>query len=195
MSKIVKLSERVLPGGEIQPWIYEEILKMETLINVLQKNEGKVTEVYNAGFKLGYNQGTYDADMKNQSTVTIEASNAIYQSGYNAGYNDGQREAVGTAAYENGYNDATYDYTLKQQPDTVADGEARFKLEEQIMDVWRITSELNVLSEYVIESGDSAIAKQDKVSNMLIGLEQLYEIKFDNLWRQFEKMIHDRQIV
>jgi len=101
-------------------------------------------------------------------------------------------------AYDQGYKDALYENALATpiaQPNTVADGEARFKLEEHIMDVWRITHELSTLSEYVIESGESAIAKQDKVSNMLIGLEQLYEVKFDNLWRQFEKMIHDKQIV
>ena len=41
MSKFVKLSEHVRPGSEVAPWLYEEILNLEAVIDVLQNNGSK----------------------------------------------------------------------------------------------------------------------------------------------------------
>ena len=61
----------------------------------------------------------------------------------------------------------------------------RFDLEQEIMSCWNITTDLNVLLEEVIE-GDLS---KDQVSNVLLGLHQLYEIKFNKLFRTFEQYI------
>lgn len=71
----------------------------------------------------------------------------------------------------------------------------RFDFEQQIMNCWNITSELKVISEYVLESDEEHIKKIDKISNMLIGLEQLYDVKFDNMFRMFEQLIQEKKIL
>jgi len=67
----------------------------------------------------------------------------------------------------------------------------RFDFEQQIMDCWHIVDDLSVLSEAVIEHPD---INKDKIANILIGLEQLYAIKFDKMFRTFETMVREREI-
>ena len=63
----------------------------------------------------------------------------------------------------------------------------RFDLEQQIMDCWRVTDDMKILTEEVIE-GDFS---KDQIANVLIGLEQLYSIKFDKMFRTFEQYIKE----
>lgn len=60
-------------------------------------------------------------------------------------------------------------------------------LEDDIMKCWNIVSELNVLAEEVCE-GDLT---KDDVANILIGLNKLYEIKFEKMFRTFEKLLNE----
>jgi len=61
----------------------------------------------------------------------------------------------------------------------------RFDVEQQIMDCWHVVDDLKVLTEAVIENNLS----HDEISNVLIGLETLYQLKFDKLFRTFEETI------
>ena len=61
----------------------------------------------------------------------------------------------------------------------------RFDLEQQIFDCWHIVDDIKVLNESICESNLTA----DEVANVLIGLEQLYQLKFDKLFRTFETCI------
>lgn len=61
----------------------------------------------------------------------------------------------------------------------------RFDMEDQIMACWGITNDLRDLSEGLLESDMS----NEHVANALIGLQQLYQIRFEKLYRQFEQMI------
>lgn len=63
----------------------------------------------------------------------------------------------------------------------------RFDLEQQIMDCWRVTDDMKILSEEIIE-GDFS---KDQITNVLIGLEQLYSIRFDKMFRTFEQYIKE----
>jgi len=58
----------------------------------------------------------------------------------------------------------------------------RFDFEQQIMDCWRITDDIRDASEGLLE-GD---LNTDETANILIGLRQLYELKFNKLWDMFE---------
>jgi hypothetical protein len=58
----------------------------------------------------------------------------------------------------------------------------RFDFEQQIMDCWRITDDIRDASEALLE-GD---LNTEETSNILIGLRQLYELKFNKLWDMFE---------
>ena len=62
-----------------------------------------------------------------------------------------------------------------------------YDLEQQIMECWRVTDDMKILTEEVME-GDFS---KDQICNVLIGLEQLYAIKFNKLFRTYEKHLGD----
>jgi hypothetical protein len=62
-----------------------------------------------------------------------------------------------------------------------------YDLEQQIMECWRVTDDMKILTEEVME-GDF---NKDQICNVLIGLEQLYAIKFNKLFRTYEKHLGD----
>jgi hypothetical protein len=63
----------------------------------------------------------------------------------------------------------------------------RFDLEQEIMECWNITSDLQDVYRYVME-GDSEMntVQRDRVANLLLGLSELYELKFNKAFRTFE---------
>ena len=63
----------------------------------------------------------------------------------------------------------------------------RFDFEQQIMSCWNVTSDLKDLNEALLESD----LTKDQISNILTGIEQLYQIRFDKLFRQFEFLVHE----
>lgn len=66
----------------------------------------------------------------------------------------------------------------------------RFDFEQQIMSCWNVTSDIKTVAEYLLDSPLEADHK-DKVANMLIGIEALYNAKFNKLFAQFEDLIHE----
>jgi hypothetical protein len=63
----------------------------------------------------------------------------------------------------------------------------RFDFEQQIMSCWNVTTDLKDLNEGVIESNLS----KDQISNALMGIEQLYELRFNKLFQQFETLVRE----
>lgn len=70
----------------------------------------------------------------------------------------------------------------------------RFDLEQEIMECWNITSDLEDIYRYVME-GDSEMntVQRDKVANMLLGLSELYELKFNKTFRTFEECLDKKE--
>ena len=64
----------------------------------------------------------------------------------------------------------------------------RFDLEQEIMECWRVTKDIQDFY-YAQERLD-----QDEQMNYLLGLEQMYEVKFEKLWNTFEQCIRNKQI-
>lgn len=59
----------------------------------------------------------------------------------------------------------------------------RFDLEQQMLDCWKVTDDIKLLSTQNAEPEDfDALAK-------------VYEFKFNQLWNTFEKMCAERQFV
>jgi hypothetical protein len=56
-------------------------------------------------------------------------------------------------------------------------------LEDKIMDCWIITNDIAVILK-ATETRD-----RNEIQNMLIGLESLYNVKFELLFKQFEKVL------
>ena len=68
----------------------------------------------------------------------------------------------------------------------------RFDLEQQIMKCWNITEEIQLLNENVLEKDGLT---KDEISNFLLGLATIYEMKFDKLFDQFSEMVQDKKIL
>jgi len=59
-----------------------------------------------------------------------------------------------------------------------------FELEQQILDCWTITSQIETILEGVLEYDMTP----DQIANALSGLKEIYEIKFDKAFRTFESV-------
>ena len=66
----------------------------------------------------------------------------------------------------------------------------RFEFEQQIMECWNVTTDIRTVSEY-LEDAPLEEGREDKIANMLMGMEALYEAKFDKLFRSFEQLIRE----
>jgi hypothetical protein len=64
---------------------------------------------------------------------------------------------------------------------------SRFDLEQDIMDCWNITKDLDSLL-LAVERGD-----EDQVMNIIIGLRSLYDLKFEKMFNTFEQCIRNRE--
>ena len=67
----------------------------------------------------------------------------------------------------------------------------RFDLEQQIMKCWNITEEVQLLNEQVLENDSFT---KDDISNYLLGLHTIYEVKFNKLFDQFSDMVKEGKI-
>lgn len=66
----------------------------------------------------------------------------------------------------------------------------RFDLEQEIHECWGVTRDIETLFEAVVEQD----LTQDQISNILLGMKELYDLKFDKMFRTFETMIKHQEI-
>lgn len=64
----------------------------------------------------------------------------------------------------------------------------RFELEQEILECWNVTKDIQNFY-HAQENMD-----EDEQMNYLLGLEALYEVKFQKLWDTFEECIRNKQI-
>ena len=67
----------------------------------------------------------------------------------------------------------------------------RFDLEQLILKNWEITTEIKHLRELISDGKPT----QDQIENYLIGLETIYEVKFNKLWDCFEELCQHQKII
>ena len=67
----------------------------------------------------------------------------------------------------------------------------RFDLEQLILKNWEITTEIKHLYEKVLEDDNYT---RDQIANYLLGLETIYELKFNKLWECFESIAQQGKI-
>jgi hypothetical protein len=67
----------------------------------------------------------------------------------------------------------------------------RFDLEQEIMECWNITSDIDDVYEYVMNGNGNELStdERDRVANILLGVSQLYELKFNKLFNTFEECV------
>ena len=66
----------------------------------------------------------------------------------------------------------------------------RFEFEQQIMNCWNVTSDIRTVTEYLLDA-PLEDGREDKIANMLMGIEALYNAKFNKLFLQFEDLVHE----
>jgi hypothetical protein len=69
----------------------------------------------------------------------------------------------------------------------------RFDFEQQLLDCWGVTKAINEVFEAVCDRNPALT--EDELSNLLLGIKSLYELKFEKLWSQFESGIREKNIV
>lgn len=69
----------------------------------------------------------------------------------------------------------------------------RFEFEQQIMECWNVTSDIKTVSKYLMDAPLEP-GREDKIANMLIGIESLYNVKFEELFRQYEDLVREQQM-
>jgi len=63
-----------------------------------------------------------------------------------------------------------------------------YELEPMILDCWRVCNDLEVVFKQVGD-GDHT---EDELMNALIGIQQLYEWKFEQMFNKYENLIHEK---
>ena len=66
----------------------------------------------------------------------------------------------------------------------------RFDLEQSILQVWSIVEDLKLLNKFVMENEE---LDADKVSNILTGLAEMYDLKLQDAFETFEELVHTGQ--
>ena len=62
------------------------------------------------------------------------------------------------------------------------------KLEEQIFACWQVTNDLEEVFAYFYECD---VIDKDKLANILLGLKEIYNIKFENTYNTYEQLVKD----
>lgn len=68
----------------------------------------------------------------------------------------------------------------------------QFDLEQQIMECWNVTTDLKRVTEYLLDAPLEP-NREDKIANMLLGMEALYEVKFNKCFGTFEKLLREQR--
>jgi len=65
----------------------------------------------------------------------------------------------------------------------------RFDMEQEIMACWNVTNDIDVLLEAIREKEPTT----DQIANTLLGMQQLYQFKFERLFKTFDQLVQDRE--
>ena len=66
----------------------------------------------------------------------------------------------------------------------------RFDLEQDIMNCWNVVTDIKELNRAML---DRRKLTDDEISNYLLGLETIYQVKFERLFETFEHMIRQKK--
>lgn len=58
------------------------------------------------------------------------------------------------------------------------------ELEQQIMECWNVTKDIEMVTKHLIDHTDGY--SDDDVMNKYLAIKDLYEVKFEAMWRTFE---------
>ena len=65
----------------------------------------------------------------------------------------------------------------------------RFTLEDQIMECWGVVDDLDM-----VFHTEALYDDQDRMQNVLLGMQELYRLRFERLFQTFEHLVHEGKI-
>lgn len=68
---------------------------------------------------------------------------------------------------------------------------AIFDLEQQILECWNVSSDLEMVTKYFLDDPKFADIKGetwDEMANKYFAIQELYELKFERMWKTFEQV-------
>lgn len=68
----------------------------------------------------------------------------------------------------------------------------RFDFEQKIMQCWSVVEDLKTLNEHLKDFPGTMT--DDQLANYLLGLETIYQVKFEQLFNMFEQMVKEKKI-
>ena len=63
-----------------------------------------------------------------------------------------------------------------------------FDLEQQIMECWQVTDDIELITNHLVRELDIDAITADTIVNKYSAVKELYDIKFDQMWKTFEKV-------
>lgn len=73
----------------------------------------------------------------------------------------------------------------------------RFDLEQDIMSCWGVVDDIKLVMELVCDSGEFVglpAKAEDRLANLLLGLQSMYQLKFEKCFRTFETLLQQGNI-
>lgn len=65
----------------------------------------------------------------------------------------------------------------------------RFTLEDQIMECWGVVDDIDM-----VYSNEALYHDEDRMMNVLLGMQELYRLRFERLFQTFEHLVHEGKI-
>ena len=65
-----------------------------------------------------------------------------------------------------------------------------FDLEQDIMQCWNVTDDIDLITKHFVDSADwegMDPKLYDELMNKYFGLKEVYEVRFEKLWKTFEQ--------
>lgn len=69
-----------------------------------------------------------------------------------------------------------------------------FDLEQQLLNCWNVVDDVKLANEYFVDSTDfkdMPAAYSNKICNILFGIQELYQLKFQKCFETFEKTVKE----
>ena len=67
----------------------------------------------------------------------------------------------------------------------------RFELEQAILGCWNIVDDIKALNRQMLDVREMT---PDEISNYLLGLETIYQVKFEQMFATFESCVKDGSV-
>lgn len=64
-------------------------------------------------------------------------------------------------------------------------------LEQSIMACWQVTEDIDTVFKHIVDYTEYGKLDSDEMSNVLLGIKSLYDMKFQHLMSQYEDIIRD----